>query len=505
MAHADRVARISVLLALLLAGSSAGATENYRSVVIFGDTQRLVTDGQFGGRFYFERMVEWVMDETNREAENIDFVLHVGDVIQSAIPCNALEPDEQSMASCEGNMPAIQTQWATFDEIWAPISDSDLPFAIVRGCHDNANTFPGFVGSFDQNYGREKFEGFSSQWSNAEVLATCDGETLPENDPQGVCPATNDTGHVWKFRLGGPFPQDVLVAGMPDKPSYELQAWYRFILEREAGIPSILLNHASLSRNQGSAFRNLVEGPFSTWGPLVDRVFMTAMGHLSYDIKDIIDIDGFQVLRVLFDRQGENLPAGAGIALIRFYIDANGIHRVEGKTIEPNIFGVPGFVASGDFGPVPFAVDGDIDNDGLIDAQDNCDVVVNPAQADLDADGVGDDCESDIDGDLIPDSVDPDLEVVLNCEIEEQAMTVPNYCDGDLVAPIGVVDSADQAALLACLDLGNAPGCAKADMNEDGSWDGTDYVIFERICAGACVDLDADGVPDDVDNCVSIE
>jgi hypothetical protein len=52
------------------------------------------------------------------------------------------------------------------------------------------------------------------------------------------------------------------------------------------------------------------------------------------------------------------------------------------------------------------ACDPDIDGDGLLNAVDNCPLVVNPLQEDLDKDGIGDLCDPDVDGDGILNTVD---------------------------------------------------------------------------------------------------
>jgi hypothetical protein len=49
----------------------------------------------------------------------------------------------------------------------------------------------------------------------------------------------------------------------------------------------------------------------------------------------------------------------------------------------------------------------DFDGDGVWDHEDNCDEDVNPNQADMDLDEVGDLCDDDLDGDFIPNDFDP--------------------------------------------------------------------------------------------------
>ncbi len=49
-------------------------------------------------------------------------------------------------------------------------------------------------------------------------------------------------------------------------------------------------------------------------------------------------------------------------------------------------------------GPFPISSD-DLDGDGVVNISDKCPTIYNPAQADLDNDGKGDECDADIDGD----------------------------------------------------------------------------------------------------------
>lgn len=457
-----RVSTIAIVSFALLS-QAAFAQAPYRTVVIFGDTQKLV-DGFDGGYGNFLKMVKWVVD--NRDAENIDFVLHVGDVIQSGIGC--------INGGCNASQHnAINAQWTRFNFAWKAFDTASppIPYAIVRGNHDNKG-LSGATNGFAQNFGRAKFAGQST------LVATCDPLT---QGPFGGFPCANDIGHMWRFQLG---PVPVLVAGLPDRPNIFIQAWFKSILLAEPETPAIILSHRQLRR---TGFDPLWTSFVEYQGqptPFTRQVFLTAMGHYTKDRKDLTEIAGHRVLKVEFDRQYfGNAPAGAGIARIRFYFDPSSLDEVEGDTLAPSIFGP---LPTGKLLPLtPFSVHNDIDHDGFLDADDNCPETWSADQSDLDEDGLGDVCDDDKDGDGAPNdwellhgldplvadsSLDPDGEGLSNLD-EYLAGTDPNLSDSDLD---GWDDGDELAAETSPLDAEETPLDVDYFPYEDGLVTGVD-------------------------------
>lgn len=125
-------------------------------------------------------------------------------------------------------------------------------------------------------------------------------------------------------------------------------------------------------------------------------------------------------------------------------------------------------------------VDTDDDNDGVLDANDNCPLVANSDQADNDHDGVGDVCDNDDDNDGVPDASDNCLLTANSDQADNDHDGVGDTCDLDDDND-GVPDATDNCPLTANAD--------QADSDHDG---------IGNVCDN---DNDNDGVPNATDNC----
>jgi hypothetical protein len=144
----------------------------------------------------------------------------------------------------------------------------------------------------------------------------------------------------------------------------------------------------------------------------------------------------------------------------------------------------------------------DIDLDGIPDTGDNCPLIVNPDQLDLDDDSEGDACDSDLDGDLIANELDNCPAVANTEQADDDNDAIGNPCDDDDDND-SVNDSYDNCPNLANSDQadGDADGLGNAcDADDDNDLFDDAYDNCPAVANTDQSDIDSDGFGDACDN-----
>lgn len=314
---------LGVLVAscLLPLHSVVGLEKHVRTIVIFGDTQSLSHNADDASYQNFGSMIDWVLE--NRESQNIDFVLHVGDLINqgSYLPLPTQCIDEgvgcvrgRKVRGTECGCYALaytRAQWQRFNRQWKRL-DGVVPYAIVRGNHDNVGIddpnslidTPGFMQFFGADEMR-KLPGYVETYSSENLDA-----------------------HAWKFRLGD---QEVLVIGPSYAPSARQLGWVRDVMARHRETPVIILTHeVNTTGNRTELWENVISDRQNA-----EQILMVSQGHYIGVQKTILTVGKSRILKTLTNWQGKESPHGSYLSLIRFFFNSEGSTEVEAETFSP--------------------------------------------------------------------------------------------------------------------------------------------------------------------------
>ncbi len=344
-------------LAFFAIAPGSALAQNYRTVVVFGDTQTAVSNDP-AQNADFAAQIDWVI--ANKHTENIDFVLHVGDIIDLGTflplpnvcagapavtfcnpggnPCNSppsgcfsvAVPGGSVCLSCNGILDATDDQWSRFNTQWSRLEPNvaagweGLPYAIVRGNHDNIGTSSASdvdVVGYNQYYSAAQMEALETSFigldRSYEHLAT-----YPSS--------TEGNGHAWRFELGG---RPVVVVG----PSYEGGGnistaqinWTSDIFVEHADTAGILLVHDAIEFSQ---INNAIVNQMDTAAP---GLIWAAQGHIGQDTKRVDTIQGYKVIRSVSDWSRISSPGGSYFAVFRFYLEAGQDDELEAFSYSP--------------------------------------------------------------------------------------------------------------------------------------------------------------------------
>jgi hypothetical protein len=384
-----------------------------RTVVVIGDTQD-IADYEYGlaglypRRAWLQGMIDWIL--RNREPENIDFVLQVGDITEHGWWLPMAPGCLQDCSRPDCHCPAeVAEEWQVFDAQLRRLETARIPFALVPGNHDNIRSRGGPLDG----------PGFSDYFGPARLAA------MPGYLESHTSALSGCTASAWQFSLGV---QPLIVLGLPDSSANvptdpppdgkhafdrcpgadpEIDGWANELIERpeHREKPVILLHHRLLEQDltRRSKWSNVV-------GHRPERFLAGVSGHWEPSVFPFIAERHTQtgarlgIFAPRVDWQDLPLPgrtqptAASTFAVIRFHLRGGAPDRLEVRSWSEHFGVAGGFDESPDDDGLALQDydifhGRDLDGDGVVDDLDLCPRWPGPSGADTDGDGRGDACE----------------------------------------------------------------------------------------------------------------
>ncbi|MCG9677370.1 metallophosphoesterase [Vibrio sp. Isolate24] len=222
----------------------------------------------------YEKQTRWLAE--NADNENIQFVIHVGDIVQKG---------------------QNDWEWDNANKAMAILDDVNIPYSTTLGNHDVDKSASSWelvnAVNYLKHYGPERFE----------------------NMPNFIASSPNGLSTAFKYQLNE---QEIIVLNMVIDPTDEDLDWGRKVLDDHPNVPTILVTHRLVGQDGELGYTNnvfsgfLTHDPIQMWEEFIskeDQIFMTINGHSSpaptngaYNIVRTND-SGLPVNQVLVDYQ----------------------------------------------------------------------------------------------------------------------------------------------------------------------------------------------------------
>lgn len=240
----------------------------------------------------FEAQTRWIAE--NAEKEGIDFVLHVGDIV---------------------NNPFHPQQWESAVAAMDWLDQAQIPYAVATGNHDV--DYKAAHVEMDQYYDdmRPAHENFLHYFPREkfETMETYGGHSENGYNQYHFVPCGSG---------------EILVLALDWRPSQQTLAWAETILQKYSDYPTVLLRHDFIrSREvQTEALEPAVlsgDESRKVWDVIkkYDQVFLTVNGHLSVEHGMLQNDAGHDVLAVMVDFQNEFRGGNGWMSMLKLDFD----------------------------------------------------------------------------------------------------------------------------------------------------------------------------------------